>query len=52
MNEELRRQINIGMLPMPLTKDGCYDFDKLAKIYREAGYYPVWLLSISQTGGK
>lgn len=50
--ERLRQQINMGMLPMPMTKDGCYDFVKLAEIYKKAGYYPVWLLNISQWCGK
>lgn len=39
--EELVRLNNTGMMPMPMTKDGRYDFSAMDKVYKKIGL-PEW----------
>lgn len=40
--DDLKALYNSGMMPMPLTKEGYYDFDSLKKIQRKCGIYWGW----------
>lgn len=42
---ELKRLNNSGVMPMPLTDDGRYDFSAMDKVYEKMGMPPFYKLS-------